>query len=73
MDGQETDVASVSLIPGFILLSECSIHLFSSQLIMYEQDGVLLTSKAVSGDNSNLHLGKLRIVQEVDIKFSFCI
>ncbi|XP_046448423.1 TBC1 domain family member 15-like [Daphnia pulex] len=32
--------------------------------LLYEQDGVLLTTKGISGDNSNLHLGKLRIVKE---------
>ncbi|XP_057376662.1 TBC1 domain family member 15-like [Daphnia carinata] len=32
--------------------------------LLYEQDGVLLTTKGISGDSSNLHLGKLRIVKE---------
>ena len=39
----------------------------TKQNVLYEQEGVLLTSKAISGDNSNLHLGKLRIVDEVII------
>jgi hypothetical protein len=31
---------------------------------IYEQEGVLLTTKGISGDSSNLFLGKLRIVNE---------
>jgi len=33
-------------------------------VILYEQDGVLLTTKGISGDHSNLFLGRLRIVNE---------
>lgn len=41
------------------------LYYASFQFLLYEQDGVLLTTKGISGDNSNLHLGKLRIVKEV--------
>lgn len=32
--------------------------------LLYEQDGVLLTTKGISGDSSKLFLGKLRIIKE---------
>lgn len=36
----------------------------SENYVLYEQDGVLLTTKGIGGDSSNLFLGKLRIVNE---------
>lgn len=45
----------------------CNLLAHYFQFLLYEQDGVLLTTKGISGDNSNLFLGKLRIIREVTI------
>ena len=70
MDNSEVDGGSVRVYfiicfkSCVIWITEFSIN-YVSQFLLYEQDGVLLTTKGISGDNSNLHLGKLRIVKEV--------
>jgi len=42
-----------------------------SQFLLYEQDGVLLTTKGISGDSSKLFLGKLKIIKEVKTDICF--